>query len=457
LLGIKPSLTLPSLPVAWGEKADAVKKVFTTDFLPGAAERAAQAAKAAEELAAHNARFRAVNSGAWNKIEDLKVAAQKGPLEIENLKPILADREARRTLQASTQTTIKNKAIDAVESQINKPALDGAKQSLTNKYTNVTDPAHPDFKYKKMLDDGYTVEAVDFRTPKPAEVKSFNADGDISGIMVKRDAQGKIIHQVDLPATDVMAAHSESFAKQCKVYNAETKTFNASQASAELGIDFKDPKVLTSGMSKSDLAKFGVNEDLSNVTGKLTDVDKLKLQQLQLNKYNKAYGNGAVGTADADFARDFSTSDTAMKSTPGALPQSTYKAMQASSQGGLVDPQGLAFMERNKVTTNWTEGTVRSQMEAMESLRKMGDAAKKVSAGYSELGNAANVVSAGAKAAGLPPLSENMQAALKIAANRGISPALRAQQIAALNLGDPLTVADKLSAYIESAKMVPGK
>jgi hypothetical protein len=193
------------------------------------------------------------------------------------------------------------------------------------------------------------------------------------------------------------------------------------------------------------------------VTGKLTDVNKLKLQQLQLNKYNKAYGNGAVGTADADFARDFSTSDTAMKSTPGALPQSTYKAMQASSQGGLVDPQGLAFMERNKVTTNWTEGTVRSQMEAMESLRKMGDAAKKVSAGYSELGNAANEVSAGAKAVGLQPLSENMQAALKIAANRGISPALRAQKIAALNLGDPVTVADKLSAYIESAKMAPGK
>ena len=59
--------------------------------------------------------------------------------------------------------------------------------------------------------------------------------------------------------------------------------------------------------------------------------------------------------------------------------------------------------------------------------------------------------------AGLPPLSDNMQAALKIAANRSISPALRAQQMAALNLGDPVTVADKLSAYIESAKMVPGK
>ena len=51
---------------------------------------------------------------------------------------------------------------------------------------------------------------------------------------------------------------------------------------------------------------------------------------------------------------------------------------------------------------------------------------------------------------------DNMQAALKIAANRSISPALRAQQMAALNVGDPVTFADKLSAYIESAKMAPG-
>jgi hypothetical protein len=96
-------------------------------------------------------------------------------------------------------------------------------------------------------------------------------------------------------------------------------------------------------------------------------------------------------------------------------------------------------------------------MEAMESLRKMGKAANDVSKGYSKLTIAANEASADVKAGGLPPLSENMQAALKIAENRGISPALRAKQIADLGLGDPVTVADKLSAYIESAKMAPGK
>jgi hypothetical protein len=117
--------------------------------------------------------------------------------------------------------------------------------------------------------------------------------------------------------------------------------------------------------------------------------------------------------------------------------------MDASGgQGGLLDPQGLAFMQRNKVVTNWNDGSVRSQMEAMQGLRKMGETADRVATGYSGLG--------------VEPLPPNMRAALDIAADTSISPALRAQRLADLGVGDPVVFADKLSAYIEGAKMATG-
>ena len=195
-------------------------------------------------------------------------------------------------------------------------------------------------------------------------------------------------------------------------------------------------------MNRSDLAKFGVNEDLSNLTPD-------RLRQLQLDKYARAYGNEVPGTSGKDFARDYSTSDTVMKFTPTgelkALPQSSYEAMQASGgKGGLLDPQGFALMERNKVISNWNDGSVRSQMEAMESLRKMGVAANKVTAGYSGLG--------------MKPVPGKMQYALDhIIPDRSISPAVRAQKMVRLGVGDPLTFSNKLSGFIEGAKMATGK
>jgi hypothetical protein len=49
-----------------------------------------------------------------------------------------------------------------------------------------------------------------------------------------------------------------------------------------------------------------------------------------------------------------------------------------------------------------------------------------------------------------------MKAALSVAADRSLSPAVRAQKMADLGVGDPLTFADKLSGYIEGAKMATG-
>jgi hypothetical protein len=452
-LGIKPSITLPN---SLGNSLDSAATTLNTnvrELLPGAAGKAANSlegtvsgaeARAVENLAAHNAEFRAANEDIIGKLNKLNDDALKGPLTPDQIKPTLADGQAKRTLQAVGKDPVKQAYNDALDTQISKPALDYTKQALTEKYGTITDPAHPGYKYTKMLDEGYTVETSTFRTPKPGENVSVNADNDVAGFLVKRNPDGKIISQVDLPAHDVMTAHSEGFSQQCQVYNAETRSFNATKASSELGIDFNDPKALTNGMTSAEKAKFGLNDDLSNMTPEIKT-------QVQLDRYARAYGNEVPGTSGVDFARDFSRSDNVIRpakpTPPGELPQeipeSPYKAMQISGKGDLLDPQGLAFMERNKVTTNWTEGSVRSQMEAMESLRKMGNAANEVSAGYS--------------AAGLPPLPENMQAALKIAADRSISPALRAQQMAGLGVGDPSTFADKLSAYIESAKLAPGK
>jgi hypothetical protein len=440
-LGIKPSITLPS---SWSNSLNSAAKTLNTDvraLLPGAAGKTAGAvsgaeARAVENLAAHNAEFRATNRDITVKLNQLNEDALQGPLTPDQIKSTLADREARRALQAGGNDPLKQAYNNAVDTQINKPSLDYTKQALTEKYGTLTDPAHPGYQYTKMLDEGYTVEATNFRTPKPGQNLSVNADNDVAGFLVKRDANGKVISQVDLPAHDVMTAHSEGFTQQCQVYNAETRTFNATKASSELGIDFNDPKALTDGMSRSDLAKFGVNEDLSNLTPD-------RLRQLQLDRYARAYGNEVPGTSGVDFARDFSTSNTAMKSTPGALPQSSINAMDASSgQGGLLDPQGLALMERNKVITNWNDGSVRSQMEAMESLRKMGETADRVATGYSGVG--------------VQPLPDNMKAALAIASDRTISPEIRAQRMANLGVGDPITFADKLSGYIEGGKMATG-
>jgi hypothetical protein len=444
-LGIKPSITLPT---SWTNNI--VVNTLKTDvreLLPGAAGKTATSlegavsgaeARAVENLATHNAGFRATERDITGKLNQLNDDALQGPLTQDQFKPTLADREARRALEASGNEPLKKAYIEAVDTQINKPALDYTKQALTEKYGTITDPAHPGYKYTKMLDEGYKVEATSFRTPKPGENLSVNADFDVAGAMVKRDAQGKVISQVDLPGHDVMTAHSEGFTQQCQVYNAETRTFDATRASSELGIDFNDPRALTQGMTKSDLAKFGVNEDLSNVTGKLADVNKLR--QLQLDRYSKAYGNEAPGREGMDFARDFSTSDSAMRAKPGALEQAPIRTMDNSGgQGGLSDPQQLASMERNKVITNWNTGEVRPQMEAMEGLSKMGKTADRVAAGYSGLG--------------MQPLPENMKAALEIAADRSISPGVRAQRMVDLGVGDPLTFADKLGARIEGAKM----
>jgi hypothetical protein len=444
-LGIKPSITLPT---TWTNNLNTAAKTLNTDvreFLPGAAGKTATSlegavsgaeARAAADLAAHNAEWRAITCENTGKLNRLNDDALKGPLTPDQLKPTLADREARRLLEANGDVQLKNAYNEALNTQINKPSLDYTKQALTEKYGTLTDPAHPGYKYTKMLDEGYTVEATNFRTPKPGENLSVNADNDVAGFMVQRNAKGEVINQVDLPAHDVMTAHSEGFGKNMDVLNAETRTFNATKASSELGIDFNNPKAVTDGMSRSDLAKFGVNEDLSNLTPD-------KLRQLQLDKYARAYGNEVPGTGGVDFARDFSTSNTAMKPTPGALPQSSISAMEASGgKGGLLDPQGLALMERNKVITNWNGGSVRSQMEAMESLRKMGEAANKVTAGYSGLG--------------VQPLPKNMQDALAIASERALSPAIRAQRMANLDVGDPVTFANKLSGYIEGAKMATG-
>jgi hypothetical protein len=438
-LGIKPGITLPTF---WG-------KTLNTDvgeLLPGAAGKTAGAvggveAQAVENLAVHNAEFGATNRDIAAKLNKLNEDALNGPLTPDQIKAILADREARRALEAGGTPGLKQSFNDVVDTQINKPSLDYTKQALTEKYGSITDPAHPSYQYKKMLDDGYTVETTNFRTPNPGEKNlSVNADNDVAGYMVKYNEKGEIIHQHDLPAHDVMTAHSEGFSHQCDVYNPETRIFDATRASSELGIDFKDPKLLTNGMSKSDLAKFGVNEDLSNLTPD-------RMTQLQLDKYARAYGNEVPGVSGKDFIRDFSTSDSVMRVKPGvdvqALPQSTFKAMQApGGQGGLLDPQGLALAERNKVLSNWNDGSVRGQMEALESLRKMG--------------KAANIVTKGYGGSGMKPLPENMKAALSVAADRSLSPAVRAQKMVDLGVGDPLTFADKLSGYIEGAKMATG-
>jgi hypothetical protein len=51
------------------------------------------------------------------------------------------------------------------------------------------------------------------------------------------------------------------------------------------------------------------------------------------------------------------------------------------------------------------------------------------------------------------PLPANLQEAVNIAKNTSLSPAERALEFQRLNVGDPLTVAEKISAHIEGAKM----
>ena len=405
-----------------------------------------EVAKAAEDFAAHNAAYRAAQQEAGETVGKLEKAAAKGSLTIDDIKTAHSDTMTRRALTEKGSENVKTAYNEIVDTKINKPAFDHAEQSLTEKYTNISDPADPGYPVKKLMDDGYKVKVVEVRTPKipkPGEpvIKTVNADGDVAGYLEKVDADGKVIHRVELPSHDVMAAQSEGLGKSMEVYDPATKTFNAPKASAELGIDFNDVKTLTKGMSKSDLAKFGVNEDLSNVTGKLADVDKVR--QLQLNKYAKSYGVEVNGPARPDFARDFSNAKTVMKTadgigvTPG---EKAYNLMSKSGgQGGLIDPQGLAFMERNKVVAGWNAGTVKSQAEAMQSLGKMGKVANEVAEGYKNLG--------------VKPLPANLQEAVNIAKNTSLSPAERALEFQRLNVGDPLTVVEKISAHIEGAKM----
>jgi hypothetical protein len=433
-LGIKPGLTLPA---SWVKGAAGKTAAQTAD---------SEVAKAAEAFAAHNAEYRAAQQKALETISKLDKAATNGngSLAIDEIKAAHSDTMTRRTLSASGTDDLKTAYNQTVDTQINKPAIDHAAQSLTEKYTNISDPADPGYQIKKLMDDGYKVKVVEIRTPKipkPGEKVeiSVNADHDVAGYLEKVNEKGKI-DRIELNSDDVMTAHSQGFGKSMQVYDPATKTFNAAKASSELGVDFTDPKVLTKGMSGDDLAKFGV-KDINNLTPEKMPE---QIKQLQLNKYATSYGEEVAGPARPDFARDFSNAKTVMKTeggnigvTPGE--KAAIIMEKSGGQGGLVDPQGLAFMERNKVVANWNAGTVNSQAEAMQSLGKIGDMADKVAKGYENLG--------------VQPLPPNLAEAVKIARNTSLSPAERALEFQRLNVGDPLTVADKVSAYIEGAKM----
>lgn len=437
-LGIKPSITLPDMgkliPGGTGKTGGSVKNAIS------GAE-----AKAVEDIAVSNATFRRINRESIQKIETLQQNAVNNNLNPETLKNTLRDSNTKRTLQNSGNEPLKQSYNEALETQINKPAYNHTTQELNEKFGTITNPANPNYKYTKLMDNGYKVEAGTVRTPKAGVNTSVNADNDVGGWLVKRDPTGKVIDRVELPAHDVSTAHSEGFGKACDVYNPDTRSFNVTKANSELGIDFNDPKALTRNMTQDDLAKFGVNKDLSNLTPD-------KLRQIQLDRYAKGYDQGVPGVMGTEGARDFSTASTTMMKdgkivgTPG---QASILSMDGN--GGLLDPQGLALMEKSKVGVNWTNAStasnldeaVRMKTEAMEGLRKMGETADKVVTGYANKG--------------VLPLDENLRKAVDIASDRSIGPDLRAQRIAALGVGDPVTVADKISGYIEGVKMATGK
>jgi hypothetical protein len=437
-LGIKPSVTLPNmgklLPEGAGNSTGSVKNAI------GRAE-----AKTVEDIAVSNATYRRINRESIQKIENLQQNAVNNKLNPETLKDTLRDSNTKRTLQNSGNEPLKQSYNEALETQINKPAYDHTTQALNEKFGTITNPAQPGYKYTKLMDDGYKVEAGTVRTPKAGANTSVNADNDVGGWLVKRDSSGKVIDRVELPAHDVSTAHSEGFGKACDVYNPDTRSFNVTKANSELGIDFNDPKALTRGMNQDDLAKFGVNKDLSNMTPD-------KLRQLQLDRYSKGYDQGVPGVMGKEGARDFSTASTTMMKDGkivGTPQQASILSMDG--KGGLLDPQGLALMEKNKVATSWTNAStasnldeaVRLKTEAMEGIRKMGETADKVVVGYAEKG--------------VLPLDENLRKAVNIASDRSIGPDLRAQRIEALGVGDPVKLADKLSGYIEGAKMATGQ
>ena len=159
----------------------------------------------------------------------------------------------------------------------------------------------------------------------------------------------------------------------------------------------------------------------------------------QYRRWGELHGESPTDVYSMEGARDFSTQRTAILN--GESPGVATSGQAAQGQGTLIDSEGLGLMEKNKVNHYWEEGTMNSQTEALEQLRKTGEQAMNLEQGYKCMGY---------KVADMP---NDMQKAIAVINDRSLSPTTRMVQLQELGYETPGDFAEKLTSRIGALRI----
>ncbi len=294
---------------------------------------------------------------------------------------------------------------DVLNKQVYEPSYKDVQDHIKG---NIDEAAIKAKYVKEMKAKGIEVDANDIevdvcvdtvRTPDPTKEYhewDINTDNDIRSLVQIKDKKGNILSQSEVARGQWEDVYYKSYA--------QNTNFNVQRASA------KFPNENWSGMSQAD----------------------------QYQRWAELHGETPTDVYHLEGGRDFSTEKTSIlnSQSPGRAPA----AQAAAGEGTLIDAEQLAMMEKFKVQDKWSEGTLKSQTEALEQLRKTGEQVQKLEAGYKNMGY------------NVGDMPDNMQEALKVAKDNSLSPASRAAKLQSLGYDSPVDLANKLSSRIGSLR-----
>lgn len=182
----------------------------------------------------------------------------------------------------------------------------------------------------------------------------------------------------------------------------------------------------------------------------------------QYRRWAELHGESPTDVTHLEGARDFSHQRTVIMNGERPMIEATPQEMERAietvnidgrpmrpaspselvqrGQGNLLDAEQLGMMEKYKVNHYWNEGSMRSQTEALEQLKKTADQARTMESGYRNMGY---------KVAEMPP---GMEEAIRVINDRSLSPASRAAKIRNLGFETPGDLAEKLASRIGSLR-----
>jgi len=301
---------------------------------------------------------------------------------------LLRDPASMRQLKDAPQE-VRAAFNEALESRIYKPTDDAVLGELRKVY-------------------GDSVKLKTIRTPKAGgggpEPWDINTDRDVFAVRKVAGPDGKEVLK-EIPRQDWESLYKTEFAKNTRGLNANGN-FNIEGAKAR----FPDAKW-----------------------------DKMKLED-QIDEWARRHNQTPTDVYHPEAARDFSTQSTTMLG--GQSPERAAAGMAKAGEGTLLDPSGMANMEKFKVREYWEKRNITDKTEALEQLSKMGKITEELTDGYRRQGYT------------VQDLPANMKDALEIVRDRSLSPAERAAGLQKLGFsGGPEELADKLSGRIEGLKM----